>query len=74
MKAFLVFCTTIQCNKLMHLEDSLVMHGIYDVETLEKLINTVYCIHNYTSNNEKLFAGQQVKELHVPMYANAQGI
>ena len=31
--------TTIQHNKLMHLEVSMVMYGIYNAETLEKLIN-----------------------------------
>ena len=41
----------------MHLEDSMVMYGIYNVETFEKLINTVHQIHNFTSPNEKLFAG-----------------
>ena len=49
--------TTIQCNKLIHLENSVVMYGIYNAETLEKLINTVHHIHN-TSSNEKLFVGQ----------------
>ena len=32
----------IQRNKLMHLEDTLVMHGVYNAETLEKLIKTPY--------------------------------
>ena len=41
--------TTIQHSKLMHLEDSMIMYGIYNAETLEKVINTVHCIHNYTS-------------------------
>ena len=41
----------IQCNKLMHLEDSMVMYGVYNAETLEKLINTVYQIHNITTSN-----------------------
>ena len=26
----------IQCNKLMHLEDSMIMYGVYNAETLEK--------------------------------------
>ena len=30
----------IQRNKLMHLENTLVMYGVYDTETLEKLIKT----------------------------------
>ena len=44
--------TTIQCNKVMHSEDSMIMCGIYNVETLEKLMNTVHHIHNFTSPNE----------------------
>ena len=66
--------TTIQCNKLMHLEDSMVMYGIYNAETLEKLINTVHHIHNLTSSIEKLFAGQFGTVLLQPIYANMQGI
>ena len=66
--------TTIQGNKLMHLEDSMVMYGIYNAETLENLINTVHCIHNFTSPNEKLFAGQQGTALFQPIYTNMQGI
>ena len=31
---------TIQCNKLMQLENSMLMYSIYNMETLEKLINT----------------------------------
>ena len=31
---------TIHHNKLMNLEDSMMMYGIYDAETLEQLINT----------------------------------
>ena len=30
--------TDIQCNKLMHLENSMLMYGIYNAEMLEKLI------------------------------------
>ena len=50
---------TIQHNKLMQLENSMLMYGIYNAETLEKLINTVHNIHNTTSSHERLFAGQQ---------------
>ena len=41
--------TTIQCNKLKQLESSMLMYGIYNAETLERLINTVHNIHNTTS-------------------------
>ena len=42
----------IQCNKLMKLDDTMLMYGIYNMETLEKLINTVHEIHNATSSHE----------------------
>ena len=48
----------IQCNKLMKLDDTMLMYGIYNAETLERLINTVHEIHNTTSSHEKLFTGQ----------------
>ena len=66
--------TVIQHNKLMHLEDSMVMYGIYNAETLEQVINTVHHIHNTTSSNKKLFAGQHSTTLLQCLYANAQGI
>ena len=50
--------TTIQYNRLMQLENSMLMYGVYNAETLEKLINTVHQIHNTTSSHERLFAGQ----------------
>ena len=36
--------------------DSLVMYDIYNLDTLEKLINTVHKMHNTTTWNENLFA------------------
>ena len=39
----------IQCNKLMKLDNTMLMYGIYNAETLEKLIETVHEIHNATS-------------------------
>ena len=36
---------TIQ-HTLMQLENSMLMYGIYNAETLKKLINTVHHIHN----------------------------
>ena len=43
----------------MQLENSLVMYGIYNTETLEQLINTVHHIHITIYSYEKLYAGQQ---------------
>ena len=48
----------IQRNKLIHLEDTLVMYGIYNAETLEKLIKTIHLLHSRQSMYESLFAGQ----------------
>ena len=48
----------IQCNKLMELDDTMLMYGIYNAEKLEKLIKTVHKIHNTTSSHERLFAGK----------------
>ena len=48
----------LQCNKLINLEDSMVMYGIYNAETLDKLITTVHKMHNITTLNERLFAGK----------------
>ena len=47
----------IQHNKLIKLDSTMLMYGIYNAETLEKLINTVQEIHNVTPSHEKLFAG-----------------
>ena len=66
--------SAIQCNKLMQLENSMVMYGIYNAETLEQLINIVHCIHNTTSSKERLFAGQKSSLSLQSLYANAQGI
>ena len=65
---------TIQCNKLMKLDDTMLMYGIYNVETLEKLINTVHEIHNATSSHEKLFAGEHNHSLFRMFYTDALGI
>ena len=50
--------TTILYNKLMHLEYSMITYGIYNAETLENLIHTVYHMYNFTVEIEKLFVGQ----------------
>ena len=40
----------IQHNKLIKLDNTMLMYRIYNTETLEKLINTVQDIHNVTSS------------------------
>ena len=61
-----------QCNKLMHLEDSMVMYGVYNAETLEKLISTVHQMHNITTLSERLFTGEL--NMAFMWYVNKQGV
>ena len=49
--------TTMQCNKLKHLENPIVIYGVYNVET-ENLTHTVHSMHNSTIEIERLFAGE----------------
>ena len=63
-----------QHNKLMKLDDTMLMHAIYNTETLEKLIRTVHEIHNTTSSHEKLFVGEHTHSLFRILYTDALGI
>ena len=36
----------LQCNKLIHLEDFMVMYGVYNAKILEKLITTMHKMLN----------------------------
>ena len=58
--------STMQHNKIIQLENSMLMYGIYNAETLEKLINTVHHIHNTTFH----FISLTLKSL----YANTLGL
>ena len=49
----------IQHNRVFHLEDSMIMYGIYKSGTLETLIDTVHRLHNQTTQNEQLFTGKK---------------
>ena len=66
--------TNFQCNKLLKLDNTMLMYGIYNAETLEKLINTVQEIHNVTSSHERLFAGEHNPALFRLLYSNALGV
>ena len=48
---------TIQHNRLMKLDDTMLMYGIYNAETLEKLINTVQELYNVTSSHGNYLQG-----------------
>ena len=55
---------------MIQLENSMLVYGIYNAETLEKLIDTGHQIHNTTSSNEKLCAGQQSSLTLTSLYVN----
>ena len=44
--------TNIQCTKLVKLYEAMLMYGIYNAETLKKLIRAVHKIHDTTSLHE----------------------
>ena len=44
----------LKCNRIFHLEDSMVMNCIYNPDTLEQFIDTIHKMHNKTTWNEKL--------------------
>ena len=50
--------TDIQRNKLMHLENTLVMYQVYNAETLERLVKTVHALHSRQTLYESLFTGK----------------
>ena len=58
----------------MKLDDTMLMYGIYNAETLEKLIQTVPEIHNVTSSHEKLFAEEHDHSLFRILYTDALGM
>ena len=64
----------IQCNKLMQLENSMLMYGVNNVETLVKLITTVHNMHNTTSSHEQLFVGQHSPSIFRILYAHSLGL
>ena len=48
----------IERNRVFHLEDSMIMYGVYNVDTLEKLIQMVHKMNNRSVWYEKLYVGQ----------------
>ena len=50
--------TDIQCNKIHHLEDTIIMYGVYNSDTLKDLIDIVHRMQNFSTWNEKTFAGK----------------
>ena len=64
----------IQCNKYMKMDDTMLMYGVYNPETLEKLINTEHKIHNTTLSHERLLAGKHNLATFRVLYAHSFGL
>ena len=56
----------------MHLEDTMVMYGVYNAETLGKLVSIVHIMHNKTTLNERLFPGDFSSAF--TWYVNQRGV
>ena len=59
---------------MMHLENCMLMYGVYNEETLEKLIKTVHNIHNTTTSHKRLFMGQHSPSVLKTLYAHSLGL
>ena len=59
-KAFIAVENQVNLERktIFHLEDYMVMYDICNSETIEKLINMIYYMHNKTTWNENLFVGK----------------
>ena len=64
--------TNIQCNRIHHLEDTMIMYGVYNSDTLTDLIDTVHRMQDFTTWNEKTLAGK----LHdwMELYSHNEGV
>ena len=52
----------------------MLMYGVYNAETLEKLIATIHNIHKTTSSHERLFTGQHSPSIFRMLYEHALGL
>ena len=50
--------TNIQHHRIHHLEDTMIMYGVYNSDTPTDLIDTVHRMQNFTTWNENTFAGK----------------
>ena len=61
--------TDLQCNRIHHLEDTMIMYGVYNSDNLK---DTVHRMQNFTTWNERTFAGR----LHdwMELYSDDEGV
>ena len=64
--------TDLQYSKIHHLEDTMIIYGVYNSDTLTELKDTVHIIHNTTSWRERTFEGKLNQWLE--LYLHQEGI
>ena len=64
--------TDLQQNKIHHLEDTMIMYGVYNSDTLTELIYTVHRMYNITTWQERPFAGRLNQWLE--LYLHQEGV
>ena len=62
---------SLEWNRVFHLEDSMIMYGIYNVDTLEKLIQMVHKMNTRSVWFEWLYVGHVNKWFEI--YSSSQG-
>ena len=62
----------LECSRVFHLENWMIMYGIYNVGTLERLIQMVHKMHNRTMWYERLYSGSVQKWY--DLYASTNGL
>ena len=64
--------TEVQHNRIHHLEDTMIMYGVYNSNTLKDLIDMVHRMQNFTTWNKKTFA----RKLHnwMEIYSQDEGV
>ena len=62
----------LQHNKMHHLEDTMIVYGVYNSDTLTEVIDTVYRMHNTTTWRERTFAGRLNQWLE--LYLHQEGV
>ena len=65
--------TDLQHNKIHHLEDTMIMYGVYNSDTMTELIETVHRMHNATMWRERTFAGRFNQWLELYLHQDGVG-
>ena len=65
--------TDIQCNKIHHLEDTVIMYSVNNSDTLTELIDTVHKMQNTTMHGKKRPLPGKLNQMY-QIYLNEEGM